>query len=647
MTEPLLYHRQWPKDLKTLSTAELEQLAEEIRHELVKIGDACGGHLASNLGVVELTIALHTLLDSPHDKIVWDTSHQVYVHKMLTGRLKDMYTIRQKGGLSGFAKIAESEHDMFGAGHASTALSAALGLAHARDLKKENSCVVAVIGDASLSCGMAFEALNNAEKINTNFVCILNDNDMSISSPIGKMAEYLTKLRTSAPYNHGKEQLERIFTKIPRIGVPLGRRIEKAVERLRDVILDMKFGVIFEEFGFRYLGPIDGHNIPVLMAAIRYAKSYQGPILIHIITKKGKGHAPAEGDPFKYHGVSPKKPAAVTDAPVVTAAAPSPALPTYTQVFGETACEIARERPNVVVITPAMKIGSGLVDYAKEFPDRFFDVGIAEEHAVTFAGGLARDGILPIVAIYSTFLQRAYDQVVHDICLQKLPCVFAIDRGGLVGEDGPTHHGVFDYSFLLPIPNMQVLAPKDGSELNAMLKWAVEQKNVATAIRFPRGNVPAIDAGTTAPIVLGKAEVLYENPTAGKPYDVVLLAAGSMAWPAVSAAQKLGGEHQLNCAVINLRFMKPLDTDLLVRYVSTASHVVVLEEGCRIGGVFAHILESLQPLVNKSLSDFQSFAVPDRFIDHGKPNQLLEECHLTVEEIVKGILAKTPNGIPA
>lgn len=616
-----------PGDLKRLSIEELEQLAAEIREKLIEIGEKCGGHLASNLGVVELSIALHAIMESPADKLIWDVSHQCYTHKMLTGRLDAILTLRQTNGLSGFTKITESVHDAFGAGHASTALSAGLGMAHARDLKNERYSVVAIVGDSSLSGGMAFEALNNAirlKRTKSNFVCILNDNDMAISRPIGQMADYLTRVRTSPSYTAVKGKLEHIFSQIPRIGHPLHQRVEKTVERLRDIVLNFKFGVIFEEYGFRYLGPLDGHNIPCLMAALKYARTYPGPIMLHVITKKGKGYDPAEQDPFHYHGISPKKwDMLETDIPKA---------PTYTEVFGEALVELAETDPALVAITPAMTIGSGLVQFEERFPKRFFDVGIAEEHAVTFAAGLAREGLKPVLAIYSTFLQRGYDQVMHDVCLQHLPVIFAMDRAGLVGADGPTHHGVFDLTYLLPLPNMIVLAPKDAAELRAMLAWSLTVTDQAVALRYPRGEAPVLSETVTQPIRLGKAEVVVPE-TSEKPLDIVILAVGSMVKPALTAVQAL---PHINAAVINLRFLKPLDTELIRDRAIRARRVLVLEEGQGIGGVFHYILHELGPM-NRSLADFHSLALPDQFISHGNDKLLLDQVGLSPEKIAEKI----------
>ncbi len=632
MTRPesdsLLYSLKLPEDLRRLSVEELEQLAFEIRAELLKIGDACGGHLASNLGVVELTLALHSVFESPKDAFIFDTSHQTYVHKMLTGRLDQMYTIRQYHGLSGFAKITESPHDIFGAGHASTALSAALGVARGKRVLNEAGTVVAIIGDASLSGGMAFEALNNIESADRNFVCILNDNNMSISEPIGSMSAYITRVRTSAAYNAAKAKFERIMNRIPRVGVPLRRKIEKTVDRFRDILIETKFGVIFEEFGFKYLGPIDGHNIAMVMAAIRYAKHYPGPIMIHIVTVKGKGHTLAEENPIDYHGVKPKE----KKKPATTVSAP---LPTYTQVFGDHAMEMAKKNPAIVVITPAMREGSGLVKYAKAFPDRYYDVGIAEEHAVTFAAGLTRSGVRPVLAIYSTFLQRGYDQLIHDVCLQNLPVMFALDRAGLVGEDGATHHGVFDFAFMLHIPNLVVLAPKDAPEFRAMLDWMVDCPS-PVSIRYPKVTAPILQE-KPAPIELGKGEVIFESADSDTHPQIAFLAIGSMVEISLAAARMLD-EQGIRVAVINLRFAKPLDTELVSAYAHRYAQVVVVEEGSEIGGLFGFILRSLTHS-GLPLSKFCQCAVPDVFVDHGKVDELRDEVGLTAEKIVLKIRA--------
>lgn len=620
----LLQSLSLPEDLRTLCTEQMEQLAAEIRTELLTIGDSCGGHLASNLGVVELTIVLHALFNSPVDKILWDTSHQTYVHKMLTGRLSKMHTIRQDYGLSGFSKITESDHDIFGAGHASTALSASLGIAHARDIKKEDYAVISVVGDASFSGGMTFEALNNVQQLNSKFICVLNDNNMSISKPVGNMSNYITQVRTSSLYQQAHKKMEGFLKMIPKFGEPLLSRVEKAADHLRDIILDTNSGVMFEEFGFKYLGPVDGHDIPTLMTTLSYAKKYDGPVMLHIITKKGKGHDPAEADPIKYHGVSPKP----KTSPAVTEA---PKVKTYTQIFGQTVIDICNKKEDVVVITPAMEGGSGLTPFKEAHPERFFDVGIAEEHAVTFSAGLARAGVTPILAIYSSFLQRGFDQMVHDICLQKLAVVFALDRAGIVGADGPTHHGLLDFNYMLPVPNLIILAPKDGDELDDMLNWAVEQ-NTSVSVRYPRGPIAAQNGTISTPIRQQKHECLFDSSPM-KIVDFCIIGVGSMAWPAYEAAKALEAQGR-SCTVINLRFVKPLDVKFLTTYVTRAKKIIIVEEGQSIGGVHDYILKELSHL-DRPQSDWHQIAIPDRFLDHGGMDRLRNELDLSASGIIR------------
>lgn len=634
----------FPRDLENLSNIELERLAAEIRERLIDVCNHCGGHLASNLGVVELTLVLHTLFDSPKDKFFWDTSHQTYVHKMLTGRLEQMYTLRQDDGLSGFAKMDESEHDAFGAGHASTSLSAALGAVKARDILGNSNKVVAVFGDSALSGGMAFEALNNVEDLKTNFICILNDNDMSISQPVGSMAQYITRIRTTQIYDKAKARVEGIIKRIPnKYAGPLLRRVEKIVDHLIDVIVDTKAGVIFEEFGFKYLGPIDGHNIPLLMAALRYAKDYNGPIMIHIITQKGKGYEVAEADPIKYHGVSPQS----TPSKAVSTKTNDP-IKSFSQTLGDKMTEICNLQSNAVVITPAMKEGSGLVGFSEAHPSKFFDVGIAEEHAVTFAAGLAANGIKPLLAIYSTFLQRGYDQVVHDVCLQKLPVVFALDRAGIAGQDGPTHHGVFDYAYLLSIPHMKVMAPKDPEELSRMLDYAMsDQNNLPTSIRYPKAHTSLLNGNITSPISNEKlAECLYDNRSnGGETIDILYLAAGTMAWPCYEAAKAQENSNR-NIVCINLRFIKPLDKALLTPLIEKANLIVVAEEGTGIGGVFHYIFHEFK-YINKETQTWKQIALPDQFIEHGQIKTLKEKYRLSTNEILKTVNEWTTSEVTA
>jgi len=618
-----LDHLTLPDGLSQLSIKQLETLCQEIRERLIQISDTCGGHLASNLGVVELTVALHTLFNSPIDRLVFDTSHQTYVHKMLTGRLNRMFTIRQDNGLAGFAKIDESEHDQFGAGHASTALSAALGMAVARNIQHATYHVVAIFGDASLSGGMAFEAMNNVECLgNTNFIGILNDNDMSISHPVGTMADTITRIRTSPTYKDIRQRVDSLLKRVPGIGHPMNQTIDRLIQRLRDIVIPEKVGVIFEEFGFKYIGPIDGHNLPMLIIALRYAKAYPGPVLIHVITKKGKGLPEAENDPVHFHGIAPK-----SNSPQAKPA-------TFTSVFGKETEAMMGEHPDLVVITPAMTGGSGLTQVAKAFKDRFFDVGIAEEHAVTFAAGLARAGVKPLLAIYSTFLQRGYDQVLHDVCIQDLPVMMALDRAGLVGEDGPTHHGVFDIAYLLPLPNMVLMAPKDGSELKAMMRWALTCPH-PVAYRYSKEAIAPDDHGQAAPIVIGQAESMgrWGTDTQNK---VAILAYGAMVWPAVHAAIALHDLHGLTVEVVNLRFAKPIDWATVESVATRSEHVIVAEEGVQKGGLFSEITAHM---IQRSAAHWHAIAVPDTFITHGKLSTLRTGLFMTDTSMVSRIMS--------
>eukprot|EP01047_Picozoa_sp_COSAG01_P000055 COSAG01_NODE_1_length_100484_cov_170.446142_55_plen_650_part_00 len=614
-----------PKDLQDLSQSQLEQLAQEIRELLLDIGDKCGGHLASNLGVVELTLVLHTLFSTPNDKFVWDTSHQAYVHKILTGRKDQMFTVRKKDGLSGFANIFESDHDAFGAGHASTSLSAALGMAQAREVTQDDYKVVAIFGDSALSGGMAFEALNNLEGLKSNLICILNDNDMSISEPVGSMAHYMTKVRTAPVYNQARKTVLSAMEAIPKVGGPLKRRVEKALDHFREFILDSKFGTLFEEFGVKYLGPLDGHNIPLLMAAINYAKTYEGPILIHIVTQKGKGYDKAEANPIKYHGISPKTQSA-------TKTTGSDTRLSYQEVFANSMMKICEAKSDVVAITPAMKGGSGLTAFAERFPKQFYDVGIAEEHAVTFAAGLARCGVRPVLAIYSTFLQRGYDQLLHDVCLQNLPVVFALDRAGLVGQDGATHQGLFDIGYMLPIPNLTILAPKDAWELEDMLQWAVTQDG-PVSVRYPKEKVPVIDAEKQLSMSEQLLTCVYEAAQPSAKIDLLILAVGSTVVPSVEAAKALQS-NTVNVTVINLRCLKPLDTAFLATYFDRAERVLVVEEGQEIGGVFGYIYHCVkdQPVAKKA---WQHLAVPDVFVEHASIPEQREMFALDQAGILK------------
>lgn len=609
-----------PEHLKHLSLRELRHLAQEIRSELLEVVPQTGGHLASNLGVVELTIALHTVFDSPRDRIVWDVGHQAYVHKLLTGRKDRFRTIRQAGGLSGFTKRSESPHDPFGAGHAGTSISAALGIARARDLKGEDFHVVAVIGDGSMTCGMPFEALNNAGHLNTRLIIVLNDNGMSIAPNVGGLSRYLNRLRSDPRYQQAKGRAERILSRSP-----LGRPILDFLRRLKNSFKELLIPTrIWDELGITYIGPVDGHDLGDLIATLRAARRVQGPVLVHVYTTKGKGYAPAEADPTNFHGVAPNGEAKGN-------------APSYSRVFGETLIRMAEADPRVVAITAAMPDGTGLVEFARRFPSRFYDVGIAEEHAVTFAAGLATEGFRPIVAIYSTFLQRAYDQIVHDVALQNLPVIFALDRAGIVGDDGATHNGVFDLSYLRHIPNLIVMAPKDERELQRML-WTALAVEGPVAIRYPRGagvGVPLAQGRETIPI--GAGEVLRK----GSGGDLAILAVGSMVYPALEAAERLAAEG-IEAAVINARFVKPLDKSLLYGVARNFRRIVTVEENALAGGFGSAVLEFFERKVLTAGREFLRIGIPDQFVHHGAQQQVRAALGLDAEGIVQAIRRRFP-----
>jgi len=610
-----------PSDLRKLSWRELDKLAQEIREFLLETVSRTGGHLAPNLGVVELTIALHLVFDSPKDKIIWDVGHQCYVHKILTGRRKQFPTLRQYGGLSGFPKYRESPHDCFQTGHSSTSISAALGFALARDLNGENYSVVAVIGDGALTAGMAFEGLNHAGHLGAKIIVVLNDNEMSIANNVGALSNYLSRLRTEPLYHRSKEELEDLLRKIPNIGP----RMIKAVERLKDGVKYLLVpGMFFEELGFTYLGPIDGHNVRILWEVFERAKTMTGPVLVHVYTKKGKGYYFAEKKPEKFHGIGPFN--IKTGEPIAKSD-----LPTYTQVFGEYLTELATENPKIVAITAAMPDGTGLSVFAKRFPERFFDVGIAEQHAVTFAAGLARAGYFPVVAIYSTFLQRSFDQIIHDVALQDLPVVFALDRAGLVGEDGETHHGIFDLSYLRCIPGIIVMAPKDENELRRMLKSAFHYK-APVAIRYPRGagqGVPLDPSPEFLPP--GRGELLRE----GK--DLVILAVGPLVYTALDVAEKLSEKGQ-EAAVVNCRFIKPLDEELILELAQQTGRVLTIEENVLAGGFGSAVLEFLGDRGYRG--EVARVGIPNCFVEHGSPQLLRQQCGLDVQGILNFLQKK-------
>jgi 1-deoxy-D-xylulose-5-phosphate synthase len=611
-----------PADLKKLSVEDLTALAEEIRETIIQTVSRVGGHIGASLGVVELTIALHYCFDAPGDKLVWDVGHQAYPHKILTGRRDRFPTLRQHGGLSGFCSRAESEYDAFGAGHSSTSISAALGIATGRDLAGDDHRVVAIIGDGSMTGGLAYEALNNAGHCARNLLVILNDNEMSIERNVGAMPRYLNRLITGKIYNEAHRELGELINRIPAYGARLLSLAKRLRESLKGLIVP---GMLFEELGFRYFGPVDGHDLRTLISTLTNVRDIKGPILLHVITKKGKGYPPSERDPVRWHGASPF---------CVETGEPEdhPGPPTYTEVFGRTLCDIADEHNELVAITAAMIPGTGLGEFARRFPERCFDVGIAEAHAVTFAAGLAAQGIRPVVAIYSTFLQRAFDQVIHDVALQNLPVIFAVDRGGLVGQDGPTHHGAFDLSYLRLIPNMIVMAPKDEAELRDMILTAVAYERGPIALRFPRAMGVGVDL--TAPprhLEIGRADVLREGR------DVAFLAVGRMVQEAARAAELLAAEG-IEIGVVNARFVKPLDEALLLRLARRYGHLITLEDNTVAGGFGSAVLELLNAHGINTVR-CHCVGLPDRFVEHGDTALLFDRYGLSAYRLAERIRA--------
>jgi 1-deoxy-D-xylulose-5-phosphate synthase len=607
--DTLLAHINSPADLRKLDKKQLPQLAEEIRELIVNSVQQTGGHISSNLGVIELTIALHYIFNTPDDRFVWDVGHQSYVHKILTGRREKMHTMRQAGGLSGFPKRSESPYDNFGVGHSSTSISAALGMAIAAQANGDSRRAVAIIGDGALTAGQAYEALAHAGDLSTNLLVILNDNEMSISKNVGGMSNYLARLLSGKFYTSAREGSKKVLEKLPSAW-EFARRAE---EHVKGMVIP---GTLFEEMGFNYIGPIDGHDLDILMTTLGNLRERKGPQFLHIVTKKGKGYEPAEQQPGKYHGVSP-------------AGSTSSAGPSYTQVFGQWLCDMARESEDLIGITPAMSDGSGLNEFAKLYPERYFDVGIAEQHAVTLAAGMACEGKKPVVAIYSTFLQRAYDQLIHDVALQNLPVLFAIDRGGLVGADGPSHAGTFDLSYLRCIPNMVVMAPADENECRQMLTTGYRH-NGPTAVRYPRGaGNGSVISPSLESIVIGKAELKRQGKT------VAILAFGSMVQPALDAAE------QLNATVVNMRFVKPLDNALIEKMATTHDLIITIEENTHLGGAGSAVAEYL--LAIGSTAVIKIMGLPDKFIDHGEHKQMLSNCGLDAQ----GIIDTVKNHFPA
>ena len=609
-----------PHALKSCTLDELSQLARELRRYIIDTVSKTGGHLAPSLGTVELTLALHRAFDCPEDKIVWDVGHQAYAHKILTGRREAFAGLRQKGGITGFPKREESVYDAFGTGHSSTSISAALGMAAARDIAGEQYRIAAVIGDGALTGGEAFEGLNNAGTLGKDIIVILNDNGMSIAPNVGAMSEYLSRFRVAPGYHRAKQDIKNFLKSIPHIGERVYRTAEHIKDGVRSALVP---GGLFTDMGFHYIGPLDGHNIALLLDVFEQAKQLKGPLLIHVETCKGKGYAPAEKAPDKFHGIGK------FDVADGTALKKAGAKPTYTSVFSKALMEAAEEDADVVAITAAMPDGTGLRAFSEKYPTRFFDVGIAEQHATTFAAGLAAAGRKPVLALYSTFAQRAYDQILHDVCLQNLHVVFALDRAGFVGEDGATHHGVFDYSYLRHLPNMKVLAPKDENELGRMLKTALSLEG-PVALRYPRGE--GIGAALEEPFTSLEslaAEVLEEEG------EIAILAVGSM----VDAAQKtakLLQEEGLSAAVVNMRTVKPLDEELLHRMAHEKKMLVTMEENALAGGFGSAVLEALADA--GLLVPVVRFGIGDVFIEQGKPQELLEMAGLLPEQMARSIL---------
>lgn len=615
----LLNRIEKPEDVKALTVRELEQLASELRHFIIDTVSQNGGHLAPNLGTVELTLALYSVFSFPGDKLVWDVGHQAYTHKILTGRRDAFKTLRKKGGITGFPNRSESVYDAFGVGHASTSISAALGMALARDARGEKNQVIAVIGDGALTGGESFEALNNAGDLGTKLIVILNDNEMSIDANVGAMSEYLSRIRIAPQYARAKRDMGSLLMSIPHIGDKVYKTASYLKDGVRSVLVP---GSLFEEMGFHYIGPIDGHNIGLLEEVLASAKEMEGPVLIHIHTVKGKGYKPAEQAPDKFHGVGCFDPSTGKSAKKAGCA------PSYTSVFSKALIELAKDRPDILAITAAMPSGTGLKAFGQAYPKRFFDVGIAEEHAMTLAAGMAAAGMHPVIALYSTFAQRAYDQLIHDVCLQNLPVTLCLDRAGLVGEDGPTHHGVFDLSYLRQMPNMCVMAPKDEEELRHMLATAIAIEGPA-AVRYPRGaglGVPLTDSLETLPV--GKAEVLQE---AG---DIAFLAVGTMVEKAKEAAAILK-EEGIEAAVVNMRFIKPLDTERIDEMARTKRLLITAEENVLAGGFGSAVAEYLAdhgievPLLR--------FGILDRFIEQGTRRELLSLIGLQPDEMAERI----------
>ncbi len=609
----ILENVNYPEDLKPLKIKDKEILAKEIREKILNTVSETGGHLASNLGIVELTIALHSVFNTPLDKIIWDVGHQTYVHKILTGRKNKLSTLRKMGGIAGFPKTSESIYDNFNTGHSSTSISVALGMARARDIKGENNKIIAVIGDGALTGGMALEALNDVGSSNTNMIVILNDNEMSISKNVGGISMMLSKLRTKSVYVNTSVKGKKIIGKIPGVGKKIVKLVQRTKRGIKQLVIPKMY---FEDIGFRYLGPVDGHNIEKLEDIFKICKEQDGPILVHVLTKKGKGYKPAESNPDKFHSTS--------KFDKETGEKIGKGKKDYSKVFGEKLVDIAKENKKIVAITAAMTDGTGLTEFAKKYPTRFFDVGIAEQHAVGLAAGLAKSGLIPIVPLYSSFIQRAYDQLVHDVAIQDLPVVICADRAGIVGNDGETHQGLLDLSFTNTIPNFNIMAPKDFCELESMLDFAVELKK-PVLIRYPRGG-EEMTFKTQERISLGKAEILNQGD------DITIIAIGKMVSKAIKVAEELNKDG-ITSTVINARFLKPLDNDCLLKNIVGKKTVATIEDGTIIGGLGSKVEELI--FENRINTNLIKFAYPDEFIKHGSPSEIEEKYDLDVGSIVE------------
>ena len=607
------------EDLKKLSINEKNTLSEEIRKYILDVVSKNGGHLASNLGIVELTIAIHSVFDLEKDRVVWDVGHQTYVHKIFTGRKEELKTLRKLDGIAGFPKTSESITDCFNTGHSSTSISAAMGIAKARDLKNEDYSVLAVIGDGALTGGMALEALNHVGSSKTRMIVILNDNEMSISKNVGGINKFLSKLRVKKRYTISNKKGRKIIEKIPLIGKPTVNAVTKLKKSIKQLILPKMY---FEDIGFKYVGPVDGHNIEDMEYILSRAKELDEPVLIHVLTKKGKGYKPAEDNPDKYHGTGPFN--------IETGESTKKKSKDYSKAFGEKLIELAEKNKTIVAITAAMRDGTGLKDFSIKYPERFFDVGIAEQHALTFAAGLAKEGMIPFVPIYSSFYQRAYDQVIHDICIQKLPVIMCVDRAGCVGNDGETHQGLYDMAFFKLIPNITIMAPKDFEELTKMMEVAIELK-APVVIRYPRGGESDIKFEKHEELKLGKSEILQEGQ------DVTIIGIGKMTATAMKVAKELQKEG-LNAEVINARFLKPLDCDKISKSIEKTKFVITIEDGTEIGGLGSSIKELI---VNKGIENvkIKSFSYPDEFIKHGSVPELEKVYRLDCESICENICA--------